>query len=433
MKTVKNLNKAGLNKVGMVGVLGLLCSSFAFSQAVFSIVKVPGSSPNSAIAINNSGQVVVNGTANNSYEVSTWNRVNGANALGLTGINNDGTSINLSGNVAGVGDPNNDGYIQAFLWQSATGAQWLGSLGGNLSAATGINNSNAVVGLSYNAAKTQHAFLWTQAGGMQDLTADITSVGGGTAAAINSSNQVVGYYFPNGTRKSVGFTWTQAGGRHDIGSAGTLAYAVNDAGTVVGQTTLTTGYRHAFTWTQAGGLSDLGTLGGAESFALSVNNHGWIVGTSLAPTSKGLLHGFLWTPTAGMKDFTVLAGLSTGQQPYSVQVNDAGVIAISTNKGSSLLVPKMTATFTSSVNPSHVGQAVTFTATISSIAGAPPDGDTVKFSASGQVLGTATLHGGIAQFTTSTLTSGSHPVTATYNGDVNYLPTSYNALTQVVQ
>jgi len=419
------------NKVVIVAVLTLLFSGFAFSQAVLKAVPVPGSSPNSLIAINNGGRVVVNTATGGSYQVSTWNRISGTQVLGLSGNNSVGAAINSSGDVVGEGDPYNSGNLQAFAWQPTGSAQWLGSLGGNLSAAKGINNSLAVVGLSYTAANTQHAFLWTQGSGMQDLTPDLTSIGGGTAMAINSSNQVAGYYVPNGSSRTLGFIWTQAGGLQSLGSAGTLANAVNDSGTVVGQSPAANGDRHAFVGTQAGGIKDLGTLGG-ESSALSINSRGWIVGTSLTSSGTGILHGFLWTPSGGMQDFTVLAGLASCKQIYAAQVNDFGVIAISTNKGGYLLVPKMAATFTSSANPSVLGQPVTFTATMTSIAGPPPDGETVQFVVSGKVYGSSTLKGGVAQFTTSAIPVGSHIVVAKYNGDANYLPAKYTAIAQQV-
>lgn len=420
-------------KVAFVSCVVLLFAGLASAQAVFTAMKVPGSSPNSMISINNGGSVVVNTGNTSSFQVSVWSRLSGEQSVGLIGNNSGGAAINNSGEVVGAGDPDNSGDLQSFLWQSNSGAQWLGSLGGNLSAASGLNDSGAVVGLSYNGADYQHAFLWTAANGLQDLTPDLTSVGGAFATAISNSNEVVGYYFPNGSRNTVGFTWTETTGLQSFGASGTLAFAVNGAGTVVGQSTFANANKHAFSWTPDAGITDLGSLGGSSSSATGINMLGWIVGTSLTSSTKGLLHGFLRTPTAAMKDLNTMAALSANIQITAASVNDAGVIAASTNKGGYLLVPKMTANFKSSANPSIVGQPVTLTATITSIVGAPPDGDTVLFSTGGKVLGTATLSGGVAQFTTSAIAIGSHAITANFSGDANYLPTKYaNALTQVV-
>jgi hypothetical protein len=132
-----------------------------------------------------------------------------------------------------------------------------------------------------------------------------------------------------------------------------------------------------------------------------------------------------------MQDFTVLAGLGQTVQPYSMQVNDFGVIAITTNKYGYLLVPRMTDTLTSSVNPSVVGQPVTFTTTMTSIAGPPPDGETVQFVVNGKVYGSATLKGGVAQFTTSAIPAGSRVVVAKYKGNANYL-SAWSSVMQTV-
>jgi probable HAF family extracellular repeat protein len=418
-----------IDKLVIAALCALLFSSLAFGQPVFKVVKVPQSSADSLVAINNASQVVVNLGTSGSYQVSVWNRITGFQNIGLSGTSG-GTAINNSGDVVGAAD--HQGNLQAFIWRPTGGVQWMGTLGGGLSAANGISNAGDAVGFSYTAANMQHAFLWSKAGGMQDITPDLTSIGGAVAVGINSSNQVVGYYYPNGSRNTVGFLWTQSAGFQNIGSPGALAYAINDSGTVVGQTLDANMNRHAFSWTQTGGLSDLGTLGGSESFALSINSHGWIAGTSLTSSGNGLPHGFLWTPSGGMQDLTTLAGFSSSQQTYSAQVNDFGVVALSTNKGDLLLIPRMTGTITSSVNPSTLGQPVTFTASFTSFAGPPPDGETVQFVVSGKVLGSATLMGGVAQFTTSAIPVGPHAVVANYSGDANYLQAKYTALTQVV-
>ncbi len=72
----------------------------------------------------------------------------------------------------------------------------------------------------------------------------------------------------------------------------------------------------------------------------------------------------------------------------------------------------------SSLDPSTVGQSVTFTATVSSgvTGGVTPDG-TVTFNDGTTVLGTSTLSAGVATFATATLANGLHPISATYNGD----------------
>ena len=90
-----------------------------------------------------------------------------------------------------------------------------------------------------------------------------------------------------------------------------------------------------------------------------------------------------------------------------------------------------TTTLSSSLNPSQSGQSVTFTATVSSSGGPPPDGEIVTFGDGDTLLGTATLSGGIATFTTSTLPMGSNAITAIYGGDQN-LSGSSSSLVQTV-
>jgi len=83
-----------------------------------------------------------------------------------------------------------------------------------------------------------------------------------------------------------------------------------------------------------------------------------------------------------------------------------------------------TTAVTSSVNLSEFGQSVTFTATVTSGAGTPTG--TIQFKDGAANIGSAqTLNaGGVAQLTTSVLTTGTHTITADYNGDANFLISS---------
>jgi len=81
---------------------------------------------------------------------------------------------------------------------------------------------------------------------------------------------------------------------------------------------------------------------------------------------------------------------------------------------------------TSSVNPSKVGQSVTFTATVAG------GGGTVEFFDGATSLGTATLSDGQATLATAALTVGTHDITVVYSGDGSYLGSTSPKLTQSV-
>jgi len=81
-------------------------------------------------------------------------------------------------------------------------------------------------------------------------------------------------------------------------------------------------------------------------------------------------------------------------------------------------------TLTSSNSSPKTGDAVTFTAVVTSTSQITPDG-TVTFANGGTPLGTGTLDAtGHATFTTSALTAGNHTITATYPGTVNFMPST---------
>jgi hypothetical protein len=86
-----------------------------------------------------------------------------------------------------------------------------------------------------------------------------------------------------------------------------------------------------------------------------------------------------------------------------------------------------------SANPSTLGQPVTFTATIAVTSpGVGTPTGTVTFYNGTASLGSGSVIGGIATFTTSALSVGTHSIKAVYSGDGNFKTSTSAILSQVV-
>jgi len=90
-----------------------------------------------------------------------------------------------------------------------------------------------------------------------------------------------------------------------------------------------------------------------------------------------------------------------------------------------------TTTITSSSNPSDFGQSVTFSAAVTAKASGTLTG-TVKFMDGSTILGTSSLTGGTAKFSSATLAVGHHRITAVYSGDVTFAGSTSPPLYQLV-
>ncbi len=85
-------------------------------------------------------------------------------------------------------------------------------------------------------------------------------------------------------------------------------------------------------------------------------------------------------------------------------------------------------------NPSSFGQGVTFTAAVKAPQSTAVPSGTVNFREGSTILGSSTLNAtGVAIFTTSNLTVGTHSITADYQGSASDNPSTSNTLLQVVQ
>jgi Bacterial Ig-like domain (group 3)/Autotransporter beta-domain/IPT/TIG domain len=161
-------------------------------------------------------------------------------------------------------------------------------------------------------------------------------------------------------------------------------------------------------------------------------------GTVVAITGTGLTGATAVTfGTTNATSFTVnsptqiTAIAPAGANTVDITVtNPAGTSAISAADRFTYIAPTSNLTISSSRNPSSAGQAVTFTATVAGAGGTPTG--TVAFLDNGSPIGTGTLASGIATFTTSILSVGSHTITASYGGDGAFKPGVSPGLTQTV-
>jgi probable HAF family extracellular repeat protein len=209
----------------------------------------------------------------------------------------------------------------------------LGSLGGILSGAEGINNAGQVVGWA-DASQFQlerHAFLASN-GSITDLK----TLGGGPtdwsdAHGINDSGQVVGessltlgdtavthaFLYSNGTMTDL----------KTLGGQYSSADHINNSGMIIGESQTASGVWDAFVYS-GGKMTDLGSLGLGGTTAYGINNSGDIVGesgTAAAPFTTGL-HAFLYAD-GGMRDLNSLIPSESGWAlEKAVAINNVGQI-----------------------------------------------------------------------------------------------------------
>ena len=120
--------------------------------------------------------------------------------------------------------------------------------------------------------------------------------------------------------------------------------------------------------------------------------------------------------TGGVASLTT-AALPVGTDSITAVYSGNANILGSTSAPLSQVVSQATSTTTliSSQNPASFGQSVTFAATVAPQFRGTPAGNLV-FKDGFTILATVTLTGGVATYSTSSLTSGSHTIKARYQG-----------------
>lgn len=266
---------------GLAGTTGF--QAFSYLNGVKTIFGTSfGRSTSRAWGINESG--VISGTFNggvggeNNGDAFRWQSGSGSSIPFINGY-----GVNDQGTI--VGDHINGNVVNAAIWSNGTVTD-LGTLGGNSSRALDINNAGQVVGVARDASHDDHAFLWN-GGALIPLSSHTSQ-----AQDINEVGQIVGSnQFTNGTNHAA--LW-QSGQIIDLDSLKThdsIAYAINDFGTVVGYA----GFAFIYQNGQAQFLDDLidPQSGWQLRIGYDINNAGQIVG---AGDFKGTTHAFLLTP-----------------------------------------------------------------------------------------------------------------------------------------
>jgi probable HAF family extracellular repeat protein len=210
----------------------------------------------------------------------------------------------------------------------------LGTLGGDNSYATAINDSGRVVGSADDASASQHGFLYAS-----DRMRDLGTLGGlsSSAEGINNAGRIVGGSSTSDTFEGVlPVAYIYSRGRMTgIGTLpdgdSSIAHAINNAGQVVGRSAISTDDPpehpyHAFLYSN-GVMSDLGTLGGLFSYATAINDAGAIVGEAgtgvLWPGGHFVPHAFLFVNGA-MQDLGAFGGEFAASLAYDI--NNRGQI-----------------------------------------------------------------------------------------------------------
>lgn len=161
--------------------------------------------------------------------------------------------------------------------------------------------------------------------------------------------------------------------------------------------------------------------GGAPTGSVTFYSGSTVLGAqSVSGGTATLLHG----------------GFAVGTYSIAAVYSGDANFAASTSPALSQVVNKAATTtiLASSLNPSRVGQEVTFTANVRSVTGPIPQAQegAVTFMDGAATLGTAPPNNGVAILRTSALTAGTHTITAVYSGAESFLASTSDGLQQVV-
>ncbi len=237
---------------------------------------------------------------------------------------NDFGQIAGDSNIQSLATP-----VHAFRWWEDTIIDL--STQGYFAYGRGVNNLGQVVGYSGDS-EAFHAFVWDS---FTETMEDLGTLGGNEscAYAINDAGQIVGQAdAADGTSRAALWGYddgTSSWAVSDLGAG--VANDISSSGEVAGYAAVMGGQSEAVIWqlAQAGRATAyhqrvLGTLGGAESRSLAINASGTTVGW--ADTGSGARHAFIQKGCQMLDLNNMIPQGSRWELFAATDINDAGQI-----------------------------------------------------------------------------------------------------------
>jgi len=441
-------------------ISGLNPAGYSQSIVLQALVNTKGGNPSGAVTFNDGGTVIETApleTVNTANLVPYSQQVGGSLWTGTCG-----PTSNMTLNSSAVTAPDGTSTATAFAipgtvscgastslgtyatipggltaGQTYTTSVWLRGASGGEAVQFGLNDC-AKTGVTLTTSWQRYTYTFSS---ISSSIASCTSGVEGFEVLDNSMPSVTYYVWgPQTEASSNEGPYIQSNGSTQTGFGG-VAYIATDS-LAVGT--------HVITATYAGDSNTASSISPALSQTISTDTPTLEVATSGTPSTFGNSITFTAIVSSGptgtitfydggtvlgtgtisgtMATFTTTA-LAAGTHNITASLPASADYSSVTSSAIAQIVNQAVPTLTvgTSATPSTFGGAVTFTATVS---GGPTG--TVTFYDGGTAIGTGTISGTMATFTTTTLSGGSHSITAKWAGNSNYSAVTANAITQTV-
>ena len=250
----------------------------------------------------------------------------------IGGDSSSASAINDSGQIVGWSEyiPGDWVYHATIFDYTREGYNLdLGTLGGNCSRAECLNNIGQIIGwagTSQGNGKHERATLFDPTGSGNNLSLGTLGATRSGANSINNLGQIVGSHYRG---QAILFGAIGSDNNIPLGTLGgwySGALSINDAGQIVGVAMNTHELWRAtlFDCTETGNNIDLGTLGGDCSYAKSINDVGQVVGEAEYESGSEFTHATIFDVSGAGNNIDI--GTLGGSVSVANSINAAGQI-----------------------------------------------------------------------------------------------------------